>query len=216
MSFSVPSNRYRVIYADPPWSFKTYSPKGKGRSADAHYDCMSMDEVKALPVAKWAERDAILLMWATDPLLDRAFDVIKSWGFTYKTVGFYWVKTNTTGRGHFTGMGYWTRANPEQCLLATRGSPKRLAADVKRLVEAPRREHSRKPDEMYSRIERLAAGPYLEMFARSSRPGWDSWGAQAALFDAGAVKTRRWASGRLAASPFAERGVDLLSLAEVD
>ena len=91
-------------------------------------------------------------------------------------------------------MGFWTRANAEQCLLATRGSPKRLAKDVRRLVVAPRREHSRKPDAVYDRIERLADGPYLEMFARNARPGWDTWGNQAGLFDRGAVSTRRWPS----------------------
>jgi N6-adenosine-specific RNA methylase IME4 len=188
------SKRYRVIYADPPWTFATYSHKGKGRSAEAHYDCMSLNDVKALPVSRWADDDAILFLWATDPLLDKALEVMNAWGFTYKTVGFYWVKQNVSCRGFFTGMGFWTRANPEQCLLGTRGHPKRKAADVKKLVVTPRREHSRKPEEMYGYIERLADGPYLEMFARTSRPGWDSWGSQAGLFDSGSVETRRWAS----------------------
>ncbi|MFO1082565.1 MAG: MT-A70 family methyltransferase [Reyranellaceae bacterium] len=188
------AGQYNVIYADPPWSFATYSKKGKGRSPDAHYDVMDLAGIKALPVARWAADDAILLMWATDPLLDRAFEVVEAWGFTFKTVGFYWAKLNKGGKGFFTGMGFWTRANPEQCLLATRGKPKRKAADVPRLVVSPRREHSRKPDEMYERIERLAEGPYLEMFARGSRPHWDCWGAQAGLFDEGPVRTRRWAS----------------------
>jgi N6-adenosine-specific RNA methylase IME4 len=185
---------YRVIYADPPWTFATYSRKGKGRSAEAHYDCMDLAGIKALPVADWAGDDAILLMWATDPLLHKAFEVIEAWGFTYKTVGFYWAKSKPNGKGFFTGMGFWTRANPEQCLLATRGHPKRKAADVQRLVISPRREHSRKPDEMYGLIERLADGPYLEMFARNSRPGWDCWGLQTGLFDGGAIDTRRWGS----------------------
>jgi len=199
-----PRSDYGVVLADPPWSFRTYSAKGKGRSADAHYDCMTLDDIKALPVATWTARDAILLMWATDPLLDRALDVIRAWGFTYKTVGFYWVKLNK-GRGglmlteqdFFTGMGFWTRANPEPCLLATKGSPKRLSGGVRKLLVSARREHSRKPDEVHERIEQLAPGPYLEMFARSSRPGWDAWGGEAGLFDSGGkVKTRRWASVR--------------------
>jgi N6-adenosine-specific RNA methylase IME4 len=183
-----------VIYADPPWTFSTYSKKGKGRSAEAHYDCLSLDEIKALPVGEWAADDAILLLWATDPLLNKALDVMDAWGFTYKTVGFYWVKENASGKGFFTGLGFWTRANPEQCLLASRGHPKRKSADVRKLVVSPRREHSRKPDEMYAYIERLADGPYLEMFARASRPGWDAWGAEKGLFDNGSVETRRWAS----------------------
>ena len=156
---------------------------------------------KALPVADWAAEDSILLLWVTDPLLPKGLELLDAWGFTYKTVGFYWAKLNKAASPHaysdtdfFTGMGFWTRANPEQCLLATRGHPKRIAKDVRRLVVAPRREHSRKPDEVYDNIERLADGPYLEMFARSSRQGWDSWGNQEELFDQGPVKTRRWAS----------------------
>ena len=192
---------YSVIYADPPWNFATYSRKGRGRSAHAHYDCMKQAELEALPVADWAADNAVLLMWTTDPHLPRAFDLLEAWGFTYKTVGFYWAKLNRsastehfTEKDFFTGMGYWTRANTEQCLLATKGSPKRQGRDVRRLLVSPRREHSRKPDETYGRIERLMDGPYLEMFARTSRPGWDSWGNQAGLFDAGDVETRRWAS----------------------
>jgi N6-adenosine-specific RNA methylase IME4 len=198
------AGRYRVIYADPPWHFATYSDKGKGRSAEAHYDCLSIDDIKAFPVAAWAAPDAVLLLWATDPLLPRALEVIEAWGFAYKTVGFYWVKLNKAAgarlsnespplaeRDFFTGLGFWTRANPEPCLLATRGHPKRSAGDVRRLLIAPRREHSRKPDEAYDRIERLLPGPYLELFARRSRPGWDRFGDQDELFDRGPVGTRR-------------------------
>jgi N6-adenosine-specific RNA methylase IME4 len=94
-------------------------------------------------------------------------------------------------RDCFTGLGFWTRANPEPCLLATRGQPKRSAGDVPKLLIAPRREHSRKPEETYARIERLLPGPYLELFARQSRPGWDGFGDQEGLFDRGPVLTRR-------------------------
>jgi N6-adenosine-specific RNA methylase IME4 len=194
-------HHYGLIYADPPWTFATYSQKGKGRSPEAHYDCMTLEDIKTLPVADWAAKDCVLLLWVTDPLLERAFEVIRAWGFKYKTVGFYWAKLNRGAaqlyldeHSFFTGLGFWTRANPEQCLLATRGQPKRRAGDVRKLVVSPRREHSRKPDLLYDRIEALCAGPYLEMFARSSRPHWDSWGTQAGLFDGGAVTTRRWGS----------------------
>jgi N6-adenosine-specific RNA methylase IME4 len=202
MSDAPRPGHYRVIYADPPWSFATYSRKGKGRSPDAHYDCMDLDAIKRLPVAGWAHPDAVLLLWATDPLLDRALEVIEAWGFAYKTVGFYWAKLNkgTTAiaseADFFTGLGFWTRANPEPCLLATRGRPRRRSGGVRKLVVAPRREHSRKPDEMYERIETLIEGPYLELFARGSRPGWDAWGLETGLFDGGPVATRRWASAR--------------------
>jgi N6-adenosine-specific RNA methylase IME4 len=196
---------FRVIYADPPWTFKTYSAKGRGRCADAHYDVMSLDDLKKMrhEINKCAARDCALFIWATDPLLPKAIDLIHAWDFNYKTVAFYWAKLNKKASGKnftvesfFTGLGYWTRANAEICLLATRGTPKRLSRSVKRLVIAPRREHSRKPDEIYDRIESLMEGPYLELFARSTRQGWRSLGNQTDLFDYGAVETRRWPSVR--------------------
>lgn len=199
MSPSPRSRHYRVIYADPPWTFATFSRKGKGRSAEAHYDCMSLADIKALPVADWAAEDCVLLLWATDPLLPAAFEVIRAWGFTYKTVGFYWAKLNKsappapfTEESFFTGLGFWTRANPEPCLLATRGHPRRTAANVRKLIVSPRRQHSRKPDEAYERIEALCEGPYLEMFARGDRrPGWDVWPPEAGLRR---IEPRRWRS----------------------
>ena len=199
MTASPRSNHYSVIYADPPWTFATYSRKGKGRSAEAYYPCMSLAEIKALPVADWAADDCVLFLWTTDPILPMAFDVIRSWGFTYKTIGFYWTKLNKSAseevysdRSFFTGLGFWTRANPEPCLLATRGHPHRRRADVKKLIVSPRREHSRKPDEAYRRIEALCGGPYLEMFARSAQPGWDAWSEKG--LTASAIEPRRWAS----------------------
>jgi N6-adenosine-specific RNA methylase IME4 len=141
----------------------------------------------------------VLLLWTTDPLLEKAFDVIRAWGFTYKTVGFYWAKLRKpellySDGNFFTGLGFWTRANPEPCLLATRGKPHRCSANVRKLIVSPRREHSRKPDEVYERIEALCEGPYLEMFARFSqpgfsRPGWDLWGHEAGASEIG---QRRW------------------------
>ena len=178
--------KYRVILADPPWSFRTYSAKGNGRSAEAHYDCMPLDDIKALPISDYADKDCVLFLWTTDPFLRVAFDVIEAWGFTYKTVGFYWAKTPT----NWFGTGYWSRANPEQCLLATRGKPKRIAANVPKLIMAPRRAHSRKPDEIYDRIEQLCVGPYIELFARQRRQGWDAIGNEA---DTG-IGPRRWKS----------------------
>ena len=94
---------YRAILADPPWRFSTYSDKGKGRSAEAHYDCMTLPEIKAMPVADWAAKDAVLFLWTTDPMLRHALDVVAAWGFTYKTVAFYWVKLNRNRGGLFLG-----------------------------------------------------------------------------------------------------------------
>jgi N6-adenosine-specific RNA methylase IME4 len=142
-------------------------------------------------VSDLAAEDCVLFLWAVDPLLDKAFDLMRAWGFEYKTVAFYWVKQNMKSDGFFTGLGYWTRANPEQCLLGTRGNPRRLGKDVRKLVMDRRREHSRKPDQIRERIERLVRGPYLELFARDTKRGWDCWGDQFALFDSGKVRTRR-------------------------
>lgn len=176
------TSSFQTIHADPPWNFKTYSKKGESRSASTHYDVMSIKDIAKLPVEKVAAPDCALFMWVTDPMLPRAFELFEAWGFVFKTVAFTWAKTNKGG-GFFTGMGFWTRANPEMCLLATRGKPKRLAKDVRRLIVAPRREHSRKPDEVYSSIERLTEGPYLDMFSRQNRTGWISWGNESGKFD---------------------------------
>jgi N6-adenosine-specific RNA methylase IME4 len=174
---------YAVILADPPWHFRVRSGKGEGRSAKNHYGIMSLDDIVELPIAQWAAADCALFLWATDPLLPDAIRVLERWGFAYKTVGFHWAKTNKSGAGFFAGLGYWTRANPELCLLGTRGRPRRIAKDVRRLIVSPRREHSRKPDEVRDRIERLVPGPYLEVFARDTRVGWDSWGDEVGCFD---------------------------------
>lgn len=187
--------------ADPPWTFRNFSTKGEGRNAISHYDCMTIEEIKSVPVPEFAARDCALFLWVTDPFLPRAFELIGAWGFEYKTVAFYWAKLNKkadvsrlTEKSFFTGLGYWTRANVEQCLLATKGKPTRQARDVRRLIVDHRREHSRKPDEAYARVERLARGPYLDLFARESRRHWLTWGDQTALFATGAANTRRRSS----------------------
>lgn len=180
---------YKVVYADPPWTFETHSEKGKGRSAEAHYDCLTIPQIKEFfPLEGIAAADCALLMWATDPHLPTALEVMAAWGFVYKTVGFYWVKTTKDGKAFAYGNGYYARANPEICLLGTRGHPKVLSHSVEKLIVSPRREHSRKPDEAYRRIEELFAGPYLELFARNEWPGWDRWGNQ------DGIGPRRWRS----------------------
>lgn len=197
---SLPTNRYPAILCDPPWAFSTYSAKGKGRSPEAWYDCMPLSVIKAMPIATMAQPDCLLFLWTTDPHLEHGLDVIRAWGFTYKTVAFTWVKTRRACAGATRldpdhdfpmGTGYWTRANPEMCLLASRGKPKALRHDVRQLIVAPRREHSRKPDEIYLHIEALCSGPYLELFARESvadRPLWTRWSGKAAS------PVRRWKS----------------------
>lgn len=183
-------NRYRAIMADPPWSFRVWNKDtGQGRSAESHYGTMSMADLAALPVADLAADDCVLFMWACWPSLPEALGILDAWGFTYKTCGFDWLKADARQPDMFrdstpvqVGMGYWTRANSEPCLLATRGNPKRINADVRMGIIEPRRQHSRKPDCVPSRIERLVEGPYLELFARTQRPGWTVWGNQTDKF----------------------------------
>tara|TARA_R110002020_G_scaffold474946_2_gene708021 strand:- start:179 stop:781 length:603 start_codon:yes stop_codon:yes gene_type:complete len=170
-------SKFNIIYADPPWTFKTWSKRGKTRSAENHYECLTLPQIHSLPVVDLAAEDCALFLWATDPLLPQAIDLIGKWGFNYKTIAFNWVKLNKNSKSFFTGMGYWTRANAELCLLGTRGKPSRQSASVKRLVIAPRRQHSRKPEEVADRIVDLMGDlPRIELFARAPRPGWAVWG----------------------------------------
>ena len=147
--------KYNVIYADPPWSYKVWSKKGAGRSAESHYPTMSIEAIKALPVSRLAAGDCALFLWITFPMLREGWGVMDAWGFTFKTVAFVWVKQCRKSDSIFTGMGYWTRANAEICLLATRGHPKRAARDVKQVILSHVEEHSKKPDEARRRIEAL-------------------------------------------------------------
>jgi N6-adenosine-specific RNA methylase IME4 len=172
-----PPGRFGAILVDCPWPFATWSPRGRDRSPDKHYQTMTFDELAALPIGSLAADDCALFMWTVWPQLDMARALIDAWGFTYKTAGFVWVKTNKDGRP-FKGLGYWTRANTEPCLFATRGKPKRRARDVSQVIMTPRDRHSAKPTEIRGRIERLVDGPYLELFARERSPGWTSWGDQ--------------------------------------
>lgn len=185
----LPRNHFGVIYADPPWRFKVRSEKGEDRSASQHYDVMETKDIAALPVRDLAAENSVLLIWTTWPHLKSALWIISAWGFTYKTCGFDWMKAHAGQMEMFrddtdaqVGMGFWTRSNSEPCLLATRGKPKRLNADVRMGIIEPRREHSRKPDCVHDRIERLVAGPYLELFARQQRANWTVWGNETEKF----------------------------------
>lgn len=153
-----------------------------------HYITTETVVLKDIPVASVAAKDAALFMWVVDSHIDQAIELAAAWGFGLKTKAFTWVKTTKNDKPKI-GMGYWTRKQTEMCLLFTRGKPKRLGMGVRELIEVdeiirePRREHSRKPDEQYPRIEALLDGPYLELFARQSRPGWSSWGNESNRFD---------------------------------
>ena len=170
------SKLYDVILADPPWHFETW---GEGdRNVSNKYSLMETEDICNLSIP--AASDAVLFLWACWPKLYDALAVIEAWGFTYKTIGWVWVKANRSGFGFFTGMGYYTRANSEPCFIATKGNPKRIAnKSIQSLIYAPVREHSRKPDEQYVKIEKMyPRANYLELFARRRRPGWDVFGNQ--------------------------------------
>ena len=174
---------YRVILADPPWAFENYSEAGEDRNANQHYATMTPDEIIALPVGHLAADSCAMFLWCVDPLLDRGFDALRAWGFRYVTVAFTWAKRTKRDAGWHLGTGYYTRANPETCLLGMTGRmglPK--SRGVRQLVIEPVREHSRKPDRIHGDIEAMFDGPYAELFARSRKPGWDVWGDQADRF----------------------------------
>lgn len=195
----LPSHQYGAILADPPWHFRGYADGFvSDRDPRRHYAIMSHADICALPVGAVAAPDAHLFLWVTGPMLERAFAVIGAWGFRYSGIAFTWIKLKrsvdqrqlrlvATADGDFhVGLGFTTRKNAEFCLLGRRGNAKRLAKDVRELIVAPRREHSRKPDETHARIERYCAGPYLELFARAQRPGWTVWGNEVGKFEGAA------------------------------
>ncbi len=138
---------------------------------------MPLEDIKALPVEELAGRDCVLFLWATFPMLQEALDVIRAWGFRFKTVAFTWIKLAPKSDSIFWGLGYWTRSNAEICLLATKGQPKRQAKNVHQVIISHVQEHSRKPEEARRRIVALMGNvPRVELFAREASQGWDVWG----------------------------------------
>lgn len=184
---------YRVLYVDPPWQFVAWSPRGEGKGAVQHYQCMSLDDICALPVQEIAAPDAVMFLWVVQPMLPEAMRVLEAWGFKFRTVAFCWVKMPAKWDGADAqlsflqprirprlGLGYHTRSGMEQCWLAIRGKGyKRRAQGIEQVLHAPIAEHSRKPDEIARRIECLTGElPRIELFARGRRIGWDCWGAE--------------------------------------
>lgn len=172
--------KFDVIYADPPWHYNSRRASAGifGGGAGFHYPTMNDDEICALPVAEISATNAVLFLWVTFPHLQTGLRVIDAWGFTYKTCAFTWVKLNPTCKGVFFGVGYYTKSNAEICLLATRGKILTPAVnDISQVIVAPRREHSRKPDEAWRRIQRLYPDQSrIELFARETREKWACWG----------------------------------------
>lgn len=174
--------RYGAILADPPWRFDNYSEKGEAKNPLAHYRCSSVDEIAELHVNHLAAPDCALFMWATAPMLPQALWLLERWGFTFKTMG-AWAKQSSTGEKWAFGTGYVFRSALEPFIVGTIGSPRVCSRSIRNLIVAPVREHSRKPDEMHRNVEALYRGPYAELFARESRPGWETWGDQVTKFD---------------------------------
>ena len=168
--------RYPIILADPPWTFAVYdSESGLDRAAAAHYPTMELQDICKLPVADLATPDAALFLWATSPHLRKAFQVLDAWGFDYRT-NLAWVKNSP-------GLGYWLRNQHELLLIAVRGKMRSPPEGMRpaSVLEAPKREHSRKPDEAYALIEAMFPPdlPKIELFARNAREGWAVWGNEA-------------------------------------
>ena len=173
----VGSKKYQIIYADPPWS---YNDKmcGHSFSLDHEYKTQSKQWISKLPVYKLSDTDCCLFLWVTSPLLDEGIEVIRNWGFNYKTLAFCWSKYTKNGK-LVSNLGRWTMGNVELCLLGIKGKPNSWREDksVKQLVQAERTKHSQKPSEVRNRIVKLLGDrPRIELFAREKTSGWDVWG----------------------------------------
>ena len=174
----ISDKKYQIIYADPPWSSNTQFGRDKKKGNKQHYPLMSTEDICKLPVKDIADTNCILFLWCVDNQLFDAESVFDAWRFTYKTIAFTWIKKTKYGKNHF-GTGMWTRKNPEICLLATKGHPKRVNAGIRQLQYHRVREHSKKPDEIRNEIIRLCGDlPRIELFAREHVEGWDSWGSE--------------------------------------
>ena len=173
-----PDKKYNIIYADPPWTFSVWNKDKSDRYVGHKYDLMTVDEICNLPIRNISEDSSILFIWVTFPNLLDGMKVINAWGYTYKTCAFTWVKRKKKSEGWHFGMGYYTRANAEICLLATKGKIlERISHSVPQIVDEPIAKHSEKPKIVADRIVELFGDiPRIELFARDKKDGWDSWG----------------------------------------
>jgi len=179
--------KYKIIYADPPWQYKDKSSAGK-RGVHYKYPLMDIEDIKNLPIKNIIDNDCILFLWVTFPLLQEGLDVISAWGFSYKTCGFTWIKSNKregsnqpklfdTGLDDFIGMGNWTRSNAELCLIGVKGKLKRINTNIRQILYHPIMKHSKKPPIVRDKIVKLCGDlPRCELFARQKTEDWDIWG----------------------------------------
>ena len=159
--------RYGALLVNPPWAFANFIAKGEAKNSKAHYSCMALEAIEALPVHQLVAADCALIMWATSPMLPQAIDTMLAWGFIFKSAG-AWAKQSSTGAKWAFGTGYCYRNTAEFFLLGNIGKPRQQVRNVRNLIVAPVREHSRKPEQMRSDVEALWPGPYAELFAREA------------------------------------------------
>lgn len=205
--------KYGTILTDNPWEFKTWSKEGKEKSPDAHYECMSLEDIMALPVGELASRDCLLMMWCTWPHLAQGLQVMKAWGFQYKTGG-SWFKRTRYGKAVF-GTGYIFRSSCEPYLVGTIGRPKISVRNQRNIIETEelietedyqlieshmhslRREHSRKPPEMHDMLRRMRPHDFAaELFARETVEGFEAWGNEVHKFNGKETKDGRKSASR--------------------
>lgn len=173
---------YHTIYADPPWQFQNRT----GKVAPEHkrlnrYATMCLEDIAKLPVSAIADEKCHLYLWVPNALLPEGLEVMRSWGFTYKT-NLIWEKVRKDGQPDGRGVGFYFRNVTEVLLFGVKGEKNRTldpARSQVNLIRSVKREHSRKPDEVIALVEQCSPGPYLELFARGDRAGWDMWGNQA-------------------------------------
>jgi N6-adenosine-specific RNA methylase IME4 len=191
----LPPGLFACVHADPAIRYRSNSRERPGRNAMAHYRCYSYTDFMALSLADVVAKDAFLFLWIPGPwfVLGAHVPLMRAWGFEPSGIAFTWIKLRRglasrpnlffTEADLFMGCGHRTRKNAEFCALGRRGRPERLSKAVREIIIAPVREHSRKPDEVYARMERFCAGPYLDLFARQRRDGWIPYGDQTSRFD---------------------------------
>jgi site-specific DNA-methyltransferase (adenine-specific) len=178
-TFTLPDKKYNIIYADPPWSYRDKRDKHTRLcgGASVHYKTMDIGDIKRLPIAHIADENCMLFLWATFPNLSEALEVIKAWGFKYKTLGFSWIKTNPKNGKPFFGIGYYTKSNCEVCLIGVKGKPIKKSNSISSVIISPREKHSKKPDVVRDKIVELCGDvPRIELFARERKDGWDAFG----------------------------------------
>lgn len=177
----VTNKKYNIIYADPPWKYIDNKCNG---NCEKYYQTMNLNDICNLPISNITDNDCVLFLWCTYPMLKEGLEVIKKWGFKYKTIGFQWIKLNKSGKGYFFGLGHWTRGNTECCLIGVKGKPKRKSKSISQLIFSPLKSHSQKPNEVREKIVELIGDiPRIELFARQKVDGWDCWGNQVSYFN---------------------------------